>query len=122
FAMSQRDFKRLLAYSSVENVGIIAIGLGLAMLGRSIGQMEWIILGFGGVLLHVWNHSLFKSLLFFNSGAILHATHTREMDRLGGLGKKMPLTMGLFAIGAVAICALPPLNGFASEWLIYLGI
>lgn len=122
FALSQHDFKRLLAYSSVENIGIIAMGLGLALLGRVQGQPDWILLGLAGALLHVWNHSLFKSLLFFNVGAILHATHTRQMDQLGGLGKRMPMTMGLFAVGAIAICALPPLNGFASEWLLYVGL
>lgn len=122
FALSQHDFKRMLAYSSVENVGIIAMGLGLALLGRAFGRADWVLLGFGGAMLHVWNHSLFKSLLFLNAGAILHATHTRDMDRLGGLGQRMPRTMGLFAVGAIAICALPPLNGFAGEWLLYIGL
>ncbi len=122
FAIGQHDLKRLLAYSSIENIGIIGIGLGLALLGRSQNRPDWILLGLGGSLLHVWNHSLFKSLLFFNAGAIIHAAHTREIDRLGGLAKQMPQVMILFAIGAVAICALPPLNGFASEWLIYVGL
>ena len=122
FAVGQRDLKRLLAYSSIENIGIIAMGLGLAQLGRSLGQPAWILLGLGGALLHVWNHSLFKSLLFLNAGAVIHATGTREIDRLGGLAKRMPRTAALFAAGAVAICALPPLNGFVSEWLLYLGL
>lgn len=122
FAVSQNDIKRILAYSSIENIGIIIIGLGLALLGRSLNQPKWIMLGLGGALLHVWNHSLFKSLLFFNAGTIIHASHTREIDRMGGLAKQMPKTMLLFVIGAVAICALPPLNGFASEWLIYSGL
>jgi hydrogenase-4 component B len=121
-AMGQRDLKRLLAYSSIENIGIIAIGLGLALLGRSLSRPDWVLLGLGGALLHVWNHSLFKSLLFFNAGAIIHATHTRDLDRLGGLAKVMPQTAALFGVGAVAICALPPLNGFASEWLLYVGL
>lgn len=122
FAIGQNDLKRLLAYSSIENIGIIAMGLGLALLGRSQHHPEWVMLGLGGTLLHVWNHGLFKSLLFFNAGAIIHAVHTREMDRLGGLAKRMPKAMALFIVGAVAICALPPLNGFASEWLLYVGL
>jgi hydrogenase-4 component B len=121
FAMGQQDIKRLLAYSSIENIGIIAMGLGLAVLGRALGHPAWILLGLCGALLHVWNHSLFKSLLFFNAGAIIHAAHTRNMDLLGGLGKRMPRTAVLFFVGAAAISALPPLNGFASEWLLYLG-
>jgi hydrogenase-4 component B len=122
FAIAQTDIKRLLAYSSVENIGIIAMGLGLALLGRAQGRADWVVLGLGCVVLHVWNHALFKSLLFMGAGAIIHATGTREMDRLGGLAKRMPRTAILFAVGAVAICALPPLNGFVSEWLLYLGL
>jgi len=122
FAIGQHDIKRLLAYSSIENIGIIAMGLGLALLGRSLNRADWVVLGLGAAMLHVWNHSLFKSLLFFNAGAIIHAAHTREMDRLGGLAKQMPRTMVLFVVGAAAICALPPLNGFASEWLLYVGL
>ena len=122
FAIGQNDIKRMLAYSSIENIGIIIIGLGLALLGRSLNQPVWIVLGLGGSLLHIWNHSLFKSLLFFNAGAIIHAAHTRNIDQMGGLAKRMPLVMVLFVVGAVAICALPPLNGFASEWLIYNGL
>ncbi len=122
FAIGQHDLKRLLAYSSIENIGIIGMGLGLALLGRVYGQADWVLLGLGGALFHVWNHSLFKSLLFFNAGAIIHAAQTREMDRLGGLAKLMPRAMILFVVGAVAICALPPLNGFAGEWLLYAGL
>ncbi len=122
FAVAQRDLKRLLAYSSIENVGIITMGLGLALLGRSLDRSDWVLLGIGGALLHVWNHSLFKSLLFLGSGAILHAAGTREIDRLGGLARRMPRTMVAFLVGAVAICGLPPLNGFASEWLLYVGL
>ncbi len=122
FAVGQQDLKRLLAYSSIENIGIIAMGLGLGLLGHAHGRPDWIALGLGGALLHVWNHSLFKSLLFFNAGAILHVAHTREIDRLGGLGRSMPRTAALFLLGAAAICALPPLNGFAGEWLLYLGL
>ncbi len=122
YAIGQHDLKRLLAYSSIENIGIIAMGLGLALLGRCQGRLDWVLLGLGGALLHLWNHSLFKALLFFNAGAIIHATHTREMDRLGGLAKTMPRTTALFVVGAAAICALPPLNGFAGEWLLYVGL
>lgn len=121
FAAAQRDLKRLLAYSSIENIGIIVMGIGLATLGRSLNRPEWVVLGLGGALLHVLNHSLFKPLLFMGAGSILHATHTREMDLLGGLGKRMPRTFVLFLIGAVAICGLPPLNGFVSELFLYIG-
>jgi hydrogenase-4 component B len=121
FAIGQNDIKRLLAYSSIENIGIITMGIGLALVGRALHRTDFILLGLGGALLHVWNHSLFKSLLFLNSGAIMHAVHTRNMNRMGGLAKSMPVTAGLFILGAIAICGLPPLNGFASEWLIYLG-
>jgi len=122
FAIGQQDIKRLLAYSSVENIGIIAMGLGLALLGRSQGRPDWVVLGLGSALLHVWNHACFKSLLFLIAGAVIHATGTREMDRLGGLAKRMPRAAILFVVGAVAICALPPLNGFVSEWLLYIGL
>jgi hydrogenase-4 component B len=122
FALEQRDLKRALAYSSIENVGIIFIGIGLAMIGRSSGHPEWIALGLGGALLHVWNHSLFKPLLFFCAGSVVHATGTRDIEKLGGLSKRMPRTAALFVIGAVAISGLPPLNGFVSEWLVYQGL
>src|SRR5207247_5104797 len=81
-----------------------------------------IMLGMAGALLHVWNHAFFKSLLFFSAGSVVHATHTREIDHLGGLAKTMPWTALGFLVGAVAICGLPPLNGFVSEFLIYLGL
>ncbi|MGH7144291.1 MAG: proton-conducting transporter membrane subunit [Planctomycetota bacterium] len=122
FAIGQRDLKRMLAYSSVENLGVAAIGVGLALLGRTFRREDWVLLGLGGALLHLWNHGLFKSLLFLNAGAVIHEAHTQEIDRLGGLRRGMPITAVLFALGAVAICALPPLNGFASEWLIYVGL
>jgi len=122
FAIGQHDLKRLLAYHSIENIGIIVIGLGLALLGRSLGRADWVILGLSGALLHVWNHGLFKSLLFLSAGSVIHAAHTREIDRLGGLAKEMPWTALYFLVGAVAICGLPPLNGFVSEFLIYLGL
>jgi hydrogenase-4 component B len=122
FAIGQHDLKRLLAYHSVENIGIILMGLGLAMLGRSAGRPEWVVLGLAGCLLHVWNHGLFKSLLFLCAGSVVHAAHTRQIDHLGGLAKTMPWTAAMFLIGAVAICGLPPLNGFVSELLVYLGL
>lgn len=122
FAFAQNDFKRLLAYCSVENVGIILIGLGGAMLAAAHGDAPWGRLALAGALLHVWNHGAFKSLLFFSAGSVLHATGTREMSRLGGLWQVMPWTAGLFALGALAVAGLPPLNGFVSEWLIYLGL
>ena len=122
FAIGQHDIKRLLAYHSIENIGIIVMGLGLAVLGRSLGRPDWVVLGMAGALLHVWNHATFKSLLFFSAGSVIHATHTREIDQLGGLQKTMPATAFFFLIGAVAICGLPPLNGFVSELFIYLGL
>jgi len=122
FALGQHDFKRLLAYHSVENIGIILIGLGFALVAASQGNATWGRLALAGGLLHVWNHGLFKSLLFFAAGSVLHKTGTREMSRLGGLWRMMPWTTSLFALGAVAISGLPPLNGFVSEWLVYLGL
>jgi len=122
FAIAQHDLKRLLAYHSVENIGIIMMGLGVSMLGRSAERPELVVLGMAGCLLHVWNHSFFKSLLFFGAGAVIHSTHTRQIDRLGGLAKSMPWTAAFFLVGAVAICGLPPLNGFVSELFVYLGL
>ena len=122
FAIGQHDLKRLLAYHSVENIGIILMGLGLAMLGRSANQPQWIVLGMAGCLLHTWNHSFFKSLLFLSAGSVVHNVHTRHIDSLGGLAKTMPWTAAMFAVGAVAICGLPPLNGFVSELFVYLGL
>jgi formate hydrogenlyase subunit 3/multisubunit Na+/H+ antiporter MnhD subunit len=120
-ALAQHDLKRLLAYHTVENVGIIALGAGLALLGRARGDPALVLLGLAGAALHVTNHALFKSLLFLGVGAIQHATGTRELDRLGGLARGMRATTVLFALGAAAIAGLPPLNGFVSEWLVYLG-
>ena len=122
FALGQHDLKRLLAYHSVENIGIILIGLGFAMIALDHGRPEWGLLALTGGLLHVWNHGLFKALLFLGAGSVLHATGTREMSRLGGLWKAMPWTASLFTLGAMAISGLPPLNGFVSEWLVYRGL
>jgi hydrogenase-4 component B len=122
FAFAQNDFKRLLAYCSVENIGIIMIGVGVALLAVTHGDAPWGQLALAGALLHVWNHGAFKSLLFLCAGSVLHTTGTREMSRLGGLSRTMPWTAGLFALGAIAVAGLPPLNGFVSEWLVYLGL
>src|SRR5581483_1970570 len=122
--LGQHDLKRLLAYHSVENIGIILIGYGFALVASTHGEsgQAWGRLAFAGALLHVWNHGLFKSLLFLGAGSVLHATGTREMSRLGGLWRAMPWSATLFMVGAVAISGLPPLNGFVSEWLVYLGL
>lgn len=122
FAIGQHDIKRLLAYHSIENIGIIVMGVGVALIGRSLGRADWVFLGLSGALLHVWNHALFKALLFLSAGSVIHAVHTREIDHLGGLAKTMPLTALCFLVGAVAICGLPPLNGFVSEFLLYLAL
>lgn len=122
FAVAQQDLKRLLAYSSIENIGIVVMGIGLASIGRSLGRGDLVVLGLSGALLHVLNHSLFKPLLFLAAGSVLHATGTRRISSLGGLAQTMPHTFVLFIIGAVAICGLPPLNGFASELLLYMGL
>lgn len=121
FALAQHDLKRLLAYHSVENIGIIALGMGLGLLGLSRSIPALTVFGFGGAMLHTLNHALFKGLLFFGAGAILHSTGTRQIDQLGGLIRKMPWTATVFLVGSVAICGLPPMNGFISEFLIYLG-
>ncbi|MBI4516614.1 MAG: hypothetical protein HY699_12455 [Deltaproteobacteria bacterium] len=120
FAIAQHDLKRLLAYSSVENIGIITLGLGVGVLGVSSGAPVLAVLGFAGALLHVWNHAAFKGLLFLGAGAVAHAAGSRDLDQLGGLLKRMPGTGLAFLAGAVAIAGLPPLNGFASELLLYL--
>ena len=122
FALAQNDLKRLLAYCSVENVGVIMIGVGGALLGAAHGGEPWGRLLLAAALLHVWNHGLFKALLFFTAGSVLHATGTREMSRLGGLWRSMPWTAAMFAFGAAAIAGLPPLNGFVGEWMLYLGL
>lgn len=120
FALAQHDLKRLLAYHSIENIGIIAIGFGVGLIGWSTGMPAVAALGFAGGLLHVVNHALFKGLLFLGAGSVFHSTHTLEIDHLGGLIKKMPYTGLTFLIGAIAISGLPPLNGFVSEFIIYI--
>ncbi|MBV8978331.1 MAG: hydrogenase 4 subunit B [Alphaproteobacteria bacterium] len=122
YALMEHDLKRLLAYHTVENIGIIFVGLGLALAFRANGLHAAAALAATAALFHVFNHSLFKSLLFFGSGAVLGATRERDMERLGGLIHRMPKTAAYFLIGAAAISALPPLNGFASEWLTFQAI
>ncbi len=122
WAIGQHDLKKLLAYHSVENIGIILIGLGLALIGRASHHPVWVILGLAGCLLHIWNHSLFKSLLFLSGGSAIHAAGTTDIDKMGGFSRAMPLTAVLFLTGACAICGFPPLNGFISELFIYLGL
>ncbi len=119
-AIAQQNLKRLLAYSSVENIGIIAMGLGLGTLGLSLKLPLVAILGFAGGILHVLNHSFFKGLLFLGAGSVLHETGSVDLDQLGGLGKKMPFTSFGFLIGSASISGLPPFNGFISEFLIYI--
>src|SRR5436190_10046025 len=121
-ALMQDDIKRLLAYSTIENIGIVFIGLGLALAFRANTMTAAAALAMTAALLHVLNHSFFKSLLFFGAGAVLTATGERNMDRLGGLIHRMPVTSFLFLIGCTAISALPPLNGFVSEWLTFQAI
>lgn len=117
FAIVQTDLKRVLAYSTIENIGLIFVGLGLALAFDANGMAAAAALAFTAALFHAFNHGLFKSLLFFGSGAVLNATGARDMDKQGGLIHRMPVTALAVLVGCVAISALPPLNGFASEWL-----
>jgi formate hydrogenlyase subunit 3/multisubunit Na+/H+ antiporter MnhD subunit len=121
-ALCQRDIKRVLAYSSIENVGLITLGLGVGVWGLTSGHPTMAVLGLAGGLLHVWNHALMKGLLFLAAGSVLHGTGTKDIERLGGVMKRMPWTGTAMTLGAVAISGLPPLNGFVSEWLMYLGL
>ena len=122
YALMQHDLKRLLAYHTVENIGIIFIGLGLALAFEANGLTSASALALTAALFHVLNHSIFKNLLFLGAGAVLGATGERDMERLGGLIRRMPYTSFAFLVGCVAISALPPLNGFASEWLTFQAI
>ncbi len=121
FAIFQHDLKKMLAYHSIENIGIIGIGIGVGLVGKALGNSTICMLGFSGAILHVINHSLFKSLLFYCAGSVYNQCHTRDVNELGGLIKKMPSTSMMFLFASVAICGLPPLNGFISEFLIYKG-
>lgn len=119
YALMQHDLKKLLAYHSVENIGIILIGIGLAMICNSLQVIMLAALALTAGLYHTLNHAMFKGLLFMGAGSVLHATHKRNMEEMGGLIHKMPWTAALFLIGCVSISALPPFNGFVSEWLTF---
>ncbi|MFA6104356.1 MAG: proton-conducting transporter membrane subunit [Victivallaceae bacterium] len=119
YASAQDDIKRALAYSSVENIGIIGIGIGVAMLGMAYKSPVTAMIGLSGALIHLFNHSLFKGLLFYGAGAVYMQTHTRNLNFLGGLFKQMPKTGTAFLIGSLAICGLPPFNGFIGKFIIY---
>jgi formate hydrogenlyase subunit 3/multisubunit Na+/H+ antiporter MnhD subunit len=121
-AIVQHNLKKLLAYHSIENIGIIGIGIGLGSIGLGLKNDFLAIAGFSGALLHILNHSLFKSLLFYCAGSVYQQTGTLEIEKLGGLVKRMPKTSGLFLLAALSICGLPPLNGFISEFLIFSGL
>jgi formate hydrogenlyase subunit 3/multisubunit Na+/H+ antiporter MnhD subunit len=121
-ALYQRDMKRALAYSSVENVGVMLIGFGLGCWAAQSGHPRVAALGFCGGLLHLWNHALMKGLMFLGAGSVLHGAGSKDLERLGGLLRRMPWTGSAMILGAVGIAGLPPLNGFASEWLVYLGL
>src|ERR1019366_6536937 len=121
-AAVHRDFKKMLAYCTIENIGIIGAGIGLAIIGMGMNNSFLLVIGLSGALLHTLNHSLFKSLLFFSSGSVYQQTHTRDMEKLGGLVHKMPQTAALFLIGSLAIGGLPPFNDFVSEFILYSAI
>ncbi len=121
-AIVQHNLKRLLAYHSIENIGIIGIGIGIGCIGMGTGSQVMATLGFTGAMLHTLNHALFKSLLFYAVGNVYQSTHTISIEKLGGLIRKMPQTAALFLIAAIAICGIPPFNGFVSEYIIYIGL
>jgi len=121
-AIVQHNLKKLLAYHSIENIGIIGIGIGIGCLGLGYHNQVLVVTGFGGALLHTLNHSLFKSLLFYCAGNVYQAKHTMNIEAMGGLLKEMPRTGYLFLVGSLAICGLPPFNGFISEFFIYNGL
>lgn len=119
YALGQHEIKKLLAYHSIENIGIIALGLGVGLWGQFYHIDSVVFIGYSGALLHVFNHAIFKGLLFLSAGSVIRSTHTGEIDRLGGLIKMLPWTGCLFLIGSLSICGLPLFNGFISEWLIF---
>jgi len=119
YALGQHEIKKLLAYHSIENIGIIALGLGIGMIGHAYHQDTVALLGFTAALLHTFNHAVFKGLLFLSAGSVIHCTHTGDMERMGGLFKWLPWTGHLFLIGSLSICGLPLFNGFISEWLVF---
>ena len=120
--VQQRDIKRTLAYSSIENMGLIGLALGVGLWGWSSELPAVAVLGMTAALLHIWNHALMKGLMFFGAGSVLHGTGTKDIEKLGGVMRRMPRTASAMIVGSVAIAALPPLNGFVSEWLIYLSL
>jgi len=122
YALGEHDIKRLLAYHSVENIGIILMGVGVALIGWAIAQPVLTVIGLMAALYHLINHAMFKGLLFLGAGSVLYSTHTRNMELMGGLSKAMPTTAICFLIGSLAISAIPPLNGFVSEWFTYQGL
>jgi NADH:ubiquinone oxidoreductase subunit 5 (subunit L)/multisubunit Na+/H+ antiporter MnhA subunit len=117
-----KDMKKILTYSSMENMGIIGIGMAMGMIGFGVYDLSLAFLGFAGALFQIINHALFKPALFFGVGSIFRQTQTRNLDELGGLAKKMPITSILFLLSAIAVCGLPPFNGFVSEYLLYSGL
>ncbi len=119
YALMEHDLKRLLAYHSIENIGIILLGMGAAMMFRTAGHPRLAAVAVIACLLHTFNHAVFKCLLFLGAGSVLRSTHSRNMEELGGLNRRMPWTAACFLVGAIAISGLPPLNGFVSEWLTY---
>src|SRR5450631_1560452 len=119
YALAQHDIKKLLAYHSVENIGIIGLGLSVAWLGRCYALPELVVLGFAGALLHTLNHAIFKGLLFFGAGNVYQVAHSGDIEKMGGFARMIPLTAVAFLVGAISICGLPPFNGFVSEFLIY---
>ena len=121
-AALQRNIKKMLAYCTIENIGIIGMGIGLGLIGMGTGHQIFVVAGFGSALLHTLNHSLYKSLLFFSAGSVYTQTHTRNMEKLGGLIRWMPHTAILFLVGSLAIAGLPPFNGFVSEFILYSGL
>jgi len=121
YALAQHDIKRLLAYHSVENIGIIGLGLSIAWLGRCYALPELVALGFAGALLHTLNHAIFKGLLFFGAGNVYMQAHTGNIEKMGGYARVIPLTAATFLVGAISICGLPPFNGFVSEFIVFKG-
>ncbi len=119
YALGQHEIKKLLAYHSIENIGIITLGMGIGLWGQVYHIESVAFIGYAGALLHVFNHAIFKGLLFLSAGSVIRSTHTGEIDQLGGLGKLLPWTGHLFLIGSLSICGLPLFNGFISEWLVY---
>ena len=121
-AIFQHDVKKLLAYHSIENIGIIGLGIGLGIFGKASGNTVISVAGFAGAILHTLNHSLFKSLLFYSAGSVVQQLHTRDVEKMGGLIRYMPFTAATFLAGSIAICGLPPFNGFISEYLVYFSL